>query len=106
MPNYPYRCTTCEHEFEVVKRVADIDSAEQCPECNSVSERYIGRTHFYGADDWNKQEYNPAFGKSLTPQQARKEAKKRGMIEVGNENPDKIHKHFEKEREKKLEIKL
>lgn len=104
MPSYPYRCTNCQHEFDVVKPVADYNTEEQCPKCTIRAERFIARTHFYGASDWNQKEWNPAFGKALTPREARKEAKRRGMIEIGNESPENIEKHFAKEREKKSEI--
>jgi len=94
---YPYRCE-CGEEFEVIKFTKEIDRVENCPKCGhncDSSHRYISRTHFYGADDWNSAEYNPAFGKHLTPKQAKAEAKSRGMIEVGNEDFNKYHKHLD-----------
>lgn len=32
---YAYRCTACSHDFEVVKRLAEIDRVETCPVCQS-----------------------------------------------------------------------
>ena len=100
---YPYRCV-CGKEFEVIKSSKNIDDIEICPECGhncTKAERYISRTHFYGADDWNSLEYNPAFGKALTKRQAKQEAKRRGMIEVGNESLNDYHKELERDNEKR-----
>ena len=100
---YPYRCKSCEHEFEVIKPIAAIEDPESCPECKADgAERYIGRTHFYGANDWDKAEFNPAFGQIVRNGQHRKElAKRHGMEEVGNESVEKIHKHYDSERERR-----
>lgn len=32
---YVYQCTSCGHDFEVVKRLAEIDRVEACAECGS-----------------------------------------------------------------------
>ena len=100
---YPYRCD-CGEEFEIVKAVKYIDDIEICPACghNCTKEhRYIDRTHFYGADDWNSLEYNPAFGKAVTKQEAKREAARRGMIEVGNEDINKYHAEIDRSNEQK-----
>lgn len=39
MPIYLYQCGPCSKEFEVVKRVAEIDRPEQCPSCASLDTR-------------------------------------------------------------------
>ena len=101
---YPYRCA-CGKEFEVIKHSKNIDDIEICPECghNCTKEnRYIGRTHFYGADDWDKASYNPAFGKViLNKKHAAAEAKARGMIEIGNEDLNKYNAELDKDNQKK-----
>ena len=61
MPRYPYFCTKCELEFEVIKSIKDYDSEESCIQCSKVSNRRIGLVNFNGASDW-KPEYNPALG--------------------------------------------
>lgn len=101
---YPYRCPepNCAKEFDVIKSVADIDLVENCPQCGTQAERFIATTHFYGASDWDKAEYNPAFGKVVRNGKERKElARRHGMEEIGNEPVDKIHDHFDKQRERK-----
>ncbi len=32
MPTYVYKCTSCDHEFEVKQRMSD-DPISECPEC-------------------------------------------------------------------------
>lgn len=102
---YPYQCKACDHAFEVIKPIAAIDNPESCPKCSSPdSQRYIARTHFYGASDWDRAEYNPAFGKIVRNAQHRKElAKRHGMEEVGNEPVESLHKHYDTERERRID---
>ena len=104
---YPYRCV-CGKEFEVIKSSKNIDDIEICPECGhncTKAERYISRTHFYGASDWDSLDYNPAFGKAVTKKQAKAEAKRRGMIEVGNEDLSKYHKELDRDNERRRQEK-
>ena len=36
MPIYEYKCSKCEHQFEVIQRLSD-NPIEICPECNQKS---------------------------------------------------------------------
>ena len=36
MPIYEYKCSKCEHQFEVIQRISD-NPVESCPECNKKS---------------------------------------------------------------------
>ncbi len=98
-------CETCGNDFEVIKSVSEIDVPETCEKCGSIGERYIGSTEFYGASDWNKQDYNPALGQVVNSNAHKKRiladfrARGREMEEIGNEPVEKIHTHFEKRRE-------
>jgi putative FmdB family regulatory protein len=104
---YPYKCTECGHKFEVIKSVKDIDTPERCPKCCTKSERYIARTHFYGAGDWDKAAYNPAFGKIIRSKAHLREelsiaaSEGREMVEIGNEPVDNIHKDMDRKREER-----
>lgn len=99
MPTYPYRCHSCSALFEIVKPVSAIDEPTTC-KCGAFAVRYIGRTNFTGASDWNKQTFHPALGCfTKSDAHARKIARARGMEEVGTEAPDKLHTHFDKQRE-------
>ena len=101
MPIYPYECESCGHTYEVVKSVRDINNVEHCEKCNSLTKRRIALRQSIdktAASDWDRMEYNPGLGKALTPMQARKEAKSKGLVEIGTEPVEKIHKHFDKVR--------
>jgi len=95
---YPYECNKCRKEWDVYKPLADIDRKEVCLCCGSDDTiRRIALTNFFGADDWDKAEYNPAFGKVIRNRKHRDaEAKARGMIEIGNEKTEDIHKSADK----------
>lgn len=103
MPRYPYFCTKCELEFEVIKSIKDYDSEESCIQCSKVSNRRIGLVNFNGASDW-KPEYNPALGcvvKSKSHQReilSRYKGEGRELIEVGNEPVENIHKYYDNQR--------
>ncbi len=103
---YPYECTTCDNAWEVAKPLRAIDDEELCT-CGEVGRRTISRFGSIdrtSASDWNNVHYNPAFGRSFTSnREARKEAKRKGFIEVGDEPVDKIHKKFDGERQQKLD---
>lgn len=40
MPIYEYRCPTCDHGFDVLKKMSD-PVAEACPRCQAAAERCI-----------------------------------------------------------------
>jgi putative FmdB family regulatory protein len=103
--NYPYRCSACAHEFEVIKSVKFIDDPETCEKCNASAERYISsRQSFYGASDWDNAHFSPVLGEVVRNNaEVRRKAKERGLIEVGNEPVEKINSHFDKMRQKKSE---
>lgn len=107
MPLYEYQCQACAADFDIVKRMAEIDRKESCPACgfeNGPRSRKISRSNFTGASDWNTQHYSPALGMVVkNNREARQIAKQRGLIEVGNESPEKIHKAMEKQREETRE---
>jgi len=87
MPVYEYHCQRCENVFDVVKPLAHLNDPEFCSCGSDKTKRQISRTHFYGAGDWDKAEYNPAFGKIIKNSKHRaEEAKARGWLEVGNED--------------------
>lgn len=95
MPIYAYRCT-CAAEWDVAKPMAELDRLEACPKCgaeNGAGSRLIQRANFSGAGDWNTQCYHPALGQVVRNNaHARQIAKSRGLIEVGNEKPETLHK--------------
>jgi putative FmdB family regulatory protein len=94
MPFYPYECSGCSHRYEVTKSIREIDKDEECPRCkrgNDSSCRRIGRTHFYGAKVEDA-EWNPGLGCVTYGAKDRAEkARRRGVIEVGNESAESMH---------------
>jgi putative FmdB family regulatory protein len=111
MPIYPYRCSKCEHGFEIWAKFSEIDSLEPaCPECYNKctpKERLISPKIHLNNTKVEDAEFCEAFGCVVKNKAHRKKiAKERGLVEVGNEKPETIHKHFEverKERDKKQE---
>lgn len=102
---YPYHCVACKHEFEVIKSVRQIDDEESCELCGQISVRTIAKSQaFYGANDWDTAHFSTVLGmKVRSNKEAQKIARERGLVEVGTENIEKIHKKFDTEREKKIE---
>jgi putative FmdB family regulatory protein len=41
MPTYDYRCTVCDHRFELVQKMSD-PPRKRCPKCGKKVERLIG----------------------------------------------------------------
>ena len=41
MPTYDYKCTECEHTFELFQSMTE-DPITECPECKGVVKRLIG----------------------------------------------------------------
>jgi putative FmdB family regulatory protein len=101
---YPYECRRCGETFEVIKSVRHIDDPEFC-ECGPQAYRTIAqRQSFSGEKDWDSAHYNHGLGQAVKSNaHASKLAKERGMIEIGDEPLDKIHKKFDTEREQKIE---
>ena len=103
---YPYKCTVCYNDFEVIKPLRNIDDIERCG-CGGLGERCISRFASFSklaAGDWDTAHYNPAFGQRFRNNgEAKKEAKRLGFTEVGTEPVEKIHKKFDGDRQKKIE---
>lgn len=104
MPLYPFRCTNkdCLHEFDIYSSVAERDAPQTCDRCTAHAERFIAPSAILGADEWDYNHWNPGLGCwTKGTKHAEKIAKDRGMIPVGTEKSEDIHKHFDKQREKK-----
>lgn len=102
---YEYSCPKCAAIFDVVKSVHEMDRVERCEKCDSVSIRnFIPRiAHFIGTKVEHP-EYNPGLGCIVRNKDHRKElCKLKGVQEIGNESPEKLHKYYDKAREEKRE---
>lgn len=104
MPTYKMHCQKCDDNFEHVESIKTFEGQAQCPACKTISNEqvYTGAVHFLGASV-ESAEYNPALGQIVKNSKHRKElAKQKGLIEIGTEKPETIHKHFDKARADKL----
>ncbi len=91
---YAYKCESCGASFDIVKPVSQYDADENC-QCGYLATRipfpqkiHLGRTAV------ESPYFNHALGQVCTDSEARKIAKERGLIEVGNE---KVEKHVKVE---------
>lgn len=52
MPTYHYRCKDCDHEFDVVRSMAEEVGTHPCSECHGEASQVIGVGRFasYGPD--------------------------------------------------------
>ena len=101
---YPYLCQSCNSKFDVTKSVKDIDTTEHCPKCSAIASRQIaGGQSLQGLSDWNSAHFNHALGQWVSSnKEASRIARSKGMIEVGTEDVEKIHKKYDNEREEKI----
>jgi putative FmdB family regulatory protein len=67
MPNYVYRCERCKNQWEVLKKISDIDRDEECPVCGETGKRLLSSgghvvfngEGFYAVDYGTKPRENP-----------------------------------------------
>ena len=102
MRGYPYECP-CGHKQDVYKNVSEINRIEVCLKCgqdlDKTCRKIAKRQSFFG-EKVEDAAYNPAFGKVIqNKEHARREAKARGMIEVGNEDFNKYQDKKEQDRQ-------
>ena len=101
MPTYQYDCLKCDKEYETFKSIKEYKRDDPCPTCGNIGQRLIKPVQFFntGVQD---AEFNIGLGKVTKNAKHRDElAKRMGMIEIGNEKPEVIHKKFDTDREEK-----
>lgn len=100
---YAYNCPKCAHSFDVVKSHTESSTPETCQKCNTLAiKEFAPRRVYFTGEKTIDAEYNPGLGCVVKSAQHRKEvAKALGVEEIGNECPDKVHKHFDQAREQK-----
>lgn len=103
MPTYEFFCKKCDKNFDTYESIVEYDGDGECPNCKTISrERLISDNIQVIGASLEYAEYNPAFGQVVKNSAHRKElAKRKGLIEIGNEKPETVHKHYEQERESK-----
>lgn len=100
---YEYECPQCKKTFEFIRAMADHRKQEMCKDCGSSLIRIISRpTLSISKTDWP--EYNPGLGEVVNNRRHRADlAKRRGLIEIGNENMNKIEKKLKREKAERKE---
>lgn len=91
--------------FDVIKSYRQMEQPEACSRCNEVAIREFvpSHIHFIGTSVQNT-EWNPGLGCLVKNKKHREEiAKRKGVVEIGNETTETIHKYFDKSRAEKLD---
>lgn len=102
MPVYEWHCDRCRLGFETVQSIKDYTGKQKCTACGKAARRIFScNVHFTGTKIEDA-EFNPGLGAITKSKRHRDElAKKMGAIEIGNEKPESVHRHFDGEREHK-----
>jgi hypothetical protein len=104
MPQYVW--ADDDHLWTVTTTVALRDEPSSCPECKAPGVRQITLPNIdkTAAGSWNQQSYNPGLGCwTKSWKHGREIAKARGLEEIGNEDPEKVHKHYDNQRKETRE---
>lgn len=94
---YEYHCENCNASVDVIKPVAEYDKIENCEKCSNIMKRAFApsRVHLYNTSVQDSY-FHPSLGQVVkNDSEAKKLAKAKGWIEVGNEN---VHKHMKPKR--------
>lgn len=98
---YEYECPCCSFTTDVIKHHTESGRDETCSVCSATMERIY--TVAPRASKMERAEFNPAFGCVVKSKTHREQlAKERGMVEVGNEKIDNVHKIHENRLKEKL----
>ena len=62
MPNYDYKCESCEQVTEVFQKISD-NKLTKCSDCGGVIKRLISQVHF-GNQAWRPGSYQTLVGKN------------------------------------------
>lgn len=102
MALYEYDCEKCQLVFEVVKSIKDWTRQETCSSCGGLAQQiFTSKVHFVGAKVEDAYRC-PGLGTIVKSKKHRDQlAKQLGVVEIGNENPDKLSDRFEKDRAEK-----
>lgn len=99
MPIYVYDCSKCDHEFELTRPMSEYKDPGNCPQCGNVGEKIVTMPYGFIGTKVENAEYNPAFGCIVKNKRHRNYlAESKNLVEIGNENPNTMHKNFDKQR--------
>ena len=91
---YEYECK--EHGvFEVLKSMDEAGKDEPCPTCQVIGSRLWNNRGGFTGEKVEHAEWNPALGCVIKNKKHRAEvAERKGLVEIGNEKPDTIHREM------------
>ena len=104
MPIYDYKCKSCQDVFDVYKTIANADIIETCPHCQAECDkthRIISGHEFYGEKP-EEPFFSVPLGKWVKGKNdMRRQAKQRGLIEIGNENIETLNDRADRDQQKR-----
>lgn len=89
MPVYEFYCKKCNAIDEVVRPMKEASDPYNCPECGLVTSRRYTVPNVQTEGEQIPY-LHPAFGTVMTDRQAKEEAKKRGLVPVGDDTQESI----------------
>lgn len=98
MPTYDYKCkkTGCEKNYSVIKSIKEYDGRDLCPSCSSEGDRIFSSKVMFLGTKIEDAEFNVGLGVVTKSKRHRDEiARSRGLVEIGNEKPETIHKSMD-----------
>jgi putative FmdB family regulatory protein len=106
---YPYSCPHCNNNFDIIKRISEIDNVEKCPNCDNIvtkeNRKIASGQIFYGAKVEDA-EWCPGLGCIVKNSAHRRQiARARGLEEVGTEPVENMINRAEKIREENAKAK-
>lgn len=104
---YEFRCFGCDKLFEVAKPVSRYREDELCTTCGCIAERVpFPRKTYLNNTAVQEKSFNHGLGIACTPNEAKRIAKEKGLIEVGNENVHKAAKRTSEQLDQKYDAEL
>jgi putative FmdB family regulatory protein len=100
---YEYACDQCVRQFEVVKAMSESGRIEVCEKCGAQARRLWSAAIEHVGAKVKDAEYYHSLGRVVKNDRERKEIIKRyGLVEVGNERPERARYHMEKDRKERI----
>jgi putative FmdB family regulatory protein len=95
---YEYQCPECKHEFVISKHHSEYRAPEFCIRCDSLANKLVSLPNINKVEQG---EFNHGLGCWTKNKKHRDEiAKRKGLVEVGNETPTTIHQNAEGNKKK------
>lgn len=105
MPTYPYFCPPCDCTWDIVKPMAESHSEEHCPRCDVVAVKgvanfQVDKLCLTTGSGISTTEFNPGLGCwTESTKHAERIAERRGLVPIGTEPVENLHKRYEKQKE-------